>query len=178
MKIFRVFVLLFFVVTSHSYGQVIPSCHTLDWSTTSILTLDCDYFEHGDWCLVFSDDFDSELDLDNWYNRIPWGNKPGSFILSYNQPENLLFEDGKMKIQIKEEPGWYKNPYYSDPPIYDYYPYTTDEVWTKGKYRYGLIEASIRYQRVPDLYLLFGGLEIVAMKLTFLNLQMQTLKNH
>lgn len=157
MKIFRVSILLFFVVASNSYGQVIPSCNTLDWSTTSIYSLDCGFFEHGDWLLVYSDDFNSELDQDDWHNRIPWGNQPGSVILSYNQPENLLFEDGKMKIQIKEEPGWYNNPYYSDPPTYDYYPYTTDEVWTKGKYRYGLIEASIKIPKGPGFVPAFWG---------------------
>ncbi|PIQ34204.1 MAG: hypothetical protein COW63_04175 [Bacteroidetes bacterium CG18_big_fil_WC_8_21_14_2_50_41_14] len=157
MKIFRLSILLFFVVILSSFGQEIPSCHTLDWSTTSIYTLDCNYFEHGDWVLVYSDDFNSEIDLDEWYTRTPWGNQPGSFILCYNQPENLLFEDGKMKIQFKEEPGWYQNPYYSDPPTYDYYPYTTDEVWTKGKYRYGLIEASLKIPKGPGFVPAFWG---------------------
>jgi len=73
MKIFRVSILLFFVVASNSYGQVIPSCNTLDWSTTSIYSLDCGFFEHGDWLLVYSDDFNSELDPDD----LRWSNCTG-----------------------------------------------------------------------------------------------------
>jgi hypothetical protein len=143
--------IIFITITtiSFSFGQVIPVCSDLDWTTTTILSFNCEFFEHGDWVLVYSNEFNDDLDANEWFKRTPWGNKSSEEMLSYTTPDNQLVEDGNLKLFIKNEPGWYQNPYYSNPPTYEYYLYTSAEVWSKAKYRFGKIEASIKIPKGP-----------------------------
>jgi hypothetical protein len=125
-------------------AQLIPSCTTLDWGTTFINSFDCDAFEHGEWVQVWSDEFDEgELNTVEWKNRTPWGNYIDNY--TFNQPENAILENSKLKIITKYEPGYYPVPYFDpDPPWGIFYPYTSDEVWTKRKYFYGKVEATCK----------------------------------
>lgn len=140
-------------------AQQLPNCDNQDWGMTSILDFNCNEFEHGEWVMVYEDEFNDDLDPDEWHTRIPWGNHPGDVWYTYNQPENQTCEGGKLKITVKDEPGYYPVVYYQKPPTYDYYLYTTDEVWTKRKYFYGKFEASLKIPNGPGFvpaFWLFG----------------------
>ena len=50
-----ILVLTLLLLPDRSIAQLIPACGNLPWNTTAIYSLDCDYYEHGNWVEVFSD---------------------------------------------------------------------------------------------------------------------------
>jgi beta-glucanase (GH16 family) len=158
---YKILAIIVFLLTCNTiYSQVLPYCNDLPWSKTPIYSFDCNAFEHGDWIQVYNDEFNEELNASEWNKRTPWGSHSGDRVLSYTQPQNQIVENGELKLYIKNEPDYYQNPFFSVPATYDYYLYSTAEVWSKGLFKYGKFEASISLPKGPGFvpaFWLFGN---------------------
>lgn len=117
------------------------------------------------WVLVFEDDFnDNSLDLSIWY---PIYGVPRDLDFenqkAWHKPENLVVENGLLKIISKDEPQYNMPVVISwDPFIvkYEDFDYTTGELWTKRSFLNGIFEARIKIPKGKGLwpaFWLFGG---------------------
>ena len=66
-------------------------------------------YEHGSWELIFEDDFnDSVIDKDKWFTCVDgWNREHGNDELQYYLDDNVVVEDGILKLTAKREPGYY-----------------------------------------------------------------------
>ena len=110
-------------------------------------------YEHGLWELIFEDDFnDTTIDKGKWFTCIDgWNREHGNDELQYYLDDNVVVEDGVLKLTTKREPGYYNvwrfnndgNGYVTT----KYFEYTSGWIQTKMNFQYGLYEARCR---IPD----------------------------
>jgi hypothetical protein len=137
-------ILPIYINAQHDQSKGDPErCDNDYYTTTTIIDFDCDKFEHGNFVLVFEEQFENENTWNFWHDRQPWGTLTGS--LGYIQPENVSLENGSLKISIKEEPGQYLNPYYGvSPDDLEYFQYTCGQIESKPQFKYGKFEARVK----------------------------------
>lgn len=139
--IYRVFLLLFIVILWHnSSAQEIRSvdCTVSHFETVS--SHDYNDFEHGDWILIFEDNFDGGvLDTVKWYTCEDGWNRfhgdCGNELQCYLD-ENIIVDNGILKLVAKEETTGILRPECNI-----LLPYSSGWIQTKTKFKYGLIEA-------------------------------------
>lgn len=131
--------------------------------------IDCNSYEHGDWILVFEDEFNGDqIDRDKWYTCEDGWNRVHGDELQYYRDENVSVSDGVLHLTAKEEPGQYSYwAFTEDGSSYlesRLFQYTSGWVQTKAEYKYGLIEARCKIPEGSGLwpaFWLFGnGYEI------------------
>ncbi|MBO2526277.1 MAG: hypothetical protein CW341_11395 [Bacteroidetes bacterium] len=116
------------------------------WSATSWPNIaSCDFFEHGDWTLIFNDEFDySYLDVSKWYTYVDGWTRVHGNELQYYKDENIILENGMAKLTAKREPGYYPVWQFdangNGTIVQQYYEYTSGWMQTKAKFQYGLFE--------------------------------------
>lgn len=109
-------------------------------------------YEHGSWELIFEDDFnDSIIDKDKWFTCIDgWNREHGSNELQYYLDDNVVIEDGILKLTAKKEPGYYNVWRFDNNAgniISKFFEYTSGWIQTKMNFQYGLYEVRCR---IPD----------------------------
>lgn len=104
---------------------------------------DCNDFEHGDWILIFEDDFNGNtIDKNKWFTCEDGWNRfhgeCGKELQSYLD-ENIIVDNGILKLVAMQDPlGIYR------PDCNETLPYSSGWIQTKTKFKYGLIEARCR----------------------------------
>lgn len=120
-----------------------------DMKSTFPPSLDCNTYQHGDWVLVFEDEFNgSELNTEEWYTcEDGWNRRHGSELQYYNDP-NITTNSGYLYLTAKREPGYYNiTDFDSADNSFDtsiYFEYTSGWTQTKTQFRYGLFEIRCR----------------------------------
>lgn len=144
MKKIKIFA-IFLILISNIYAQDLSrDCGT--WSTTSWPSItSCNFFEHGDWTLVFEDNFnESFLDVSKWYTCSGGWNRVHGEELQYYKDENIILENGIAKLTAKREPDYYPVWQFdangNGTIVQQYYEYTSGWIQTKTQFQYGLFE--------------------------------------
>lgn len=120
-----------------------------DMKSTFPPSLDCNTYQHGDWVLVFEDEFNgSELNTEKWYTcEDGWNRRHGSELQYYNDP-NITTNSGYLYLTAKREPGYYNiTDFDSADNSFDtsvFFEYTSGWTQTKMQFRYGLFEIRCR----------------------------------
>lgn len=134
---------LFCTIVGRSQSE--SECN-LEYSVVPLWYIEpCNTNEHGDWTLVFEDDFEDEsINTSNWYTYPDGWQRHHGNELQYYLDDNIVLSDGLLKLTAKREPGYY--------PCYDidaagnfyshqeYFEYTSGWIQTKANFQYGLFE--------------------------------------
>ncbi len=103
----------------------------------------------GDWVKTLDENFDSgSLDKDVWTPRLVWDGPAGAELQRYLE-QNVIVEDGKMKLKAEVNPG-----HQYDNPELDTRKYATAAVTTLDKWtqQYGYFEARIKAPTARGLW--------------------------
>ena len=78
------------------------------YNLRSLTGVNCNQFEHGEWLLVFEDNFDgSQINSDIWFTcEDNWNRRHGT-ELQYYKDENIVVDNGILHLVAREEPGMY-----------------------------------------------------------------------
>ena len=141
--LFILFHLLLLSVTC-CYAQTIPICgkwNLIYWNPYAHF---CDNVEHGNWTLIFEDDFTgTTINTSNWFTFPEGWHRDHGDQLQYYLDENIILSDGILHLTAKHEPG-YHPVYYFDSlggHLHDkYFEYTSGWIETKSQLQYGLFE--------------------------------------
>ena len=118
------------------------------------------------WVYFGGDEFDGDfLDTDRWYTcEDGWRREHGVDELQYYLDDNIVLENGILKLVSKYEPGEYNvfrkdenGNYYQIPKHFDY---TSGWIQTKQKFKHGLFEIRCKLPEGKGLwpaFWLFGG---------------------
>jgi beta-glucanase (GH16 family) len=127
------------------FSQILnPVCG--NWQTIGWFSIaNCNTFESGDWVLVFDDEFNNnQIDRSKWYTAGGgWAREHGD-ELQYYKDENIVMDNGMVKLTAKSEPGDYDvyrwdangNSYITQ----KHFDYTSGYLETKMKFEYGFFE--------------------------------------
>ncbi len=98
-------------------------------------------FEHGDWTLVFEDNFNgSTIDESKWFTcGDGWLRIHGRELQIY-EDENVELDDGVLHLIARKEPGRYKITTDESDTTTGYYEFTSGWIQTKSEFQYGLFE--------------------------------------
>ena len=117
------------------------------------------------WAYSGGDEFNgTSLDLNKWYTCVDGWNRehgPGE-ELQYYLDDNIVLDNGILKLIAKEEPGYY-NVWRFDGGAHieqKYFKYTSGWIQTKQKFKYGLFEIRVKLPEGKGLwpaFWLFGG---------------------
>lgn len=149
-RIIVLFILLSLIILKDGNAQ--GGCDNFTEVTYHIFGQYKDY-EHGSWELIFEDDFnDTVIDKDKWFTCIDgWNREHGSNELQYYLDDNVVIEDGILKLTAKREPGYYDVWRFdndgSGSIISKFFEYTSGWIQTKMNFQYGLYEVRCR---IPD----------------------------
>lgn len=111
--------------------------------------VDCADYEHGDWILVFEEDFDdNQLNKDIWFTCEDGWNRVHGEELQYYKDDNIKIQNGILHLEALEEPGIYEywdfledgTPYLTS----GFFQYTSGWIQTKKNFLYGKIEAKCK----------------------------------
>ena len=124
-------------------------CDDFRTSKTMYTSVDCNKYQHGEWVLVFSDEFNNNaLDTAKWFTcEDGWNRKHGD-ERQYYKDENVIVLDNQLHLVAKEDPGYYEywdfdnegNPFLNS----QYFSYTSGWLQSRTQFKYGLIEVSCR----------------------------------
>lgn len=118
------------------------------------------------WVYSDGDEFNEDfLDTDRWYTcENGWRREHGLDELQYYLDENLIIEDGILKIVSKYEPGYYsvwrKDVNGNSYQTLKHFDYTSGWIECKQKYKYGLFEIKFKVPEGKGLwpaFWLYGG---------------------
>lgn len=107
--------------------------------------INCEDYEHGDWILVFEDDFNGgQLDTNVWFTcEDGWINVHGEELQIYLK-DNISIQNGILRLVAKEEPDIYNHwTYLPDDSLHytqGFFQYTSGWIQTKKHFLYGKIE--------------------------------------
>lgn len=116
-----------------------------DMKSTFPPSLDCNTYQHGDWVLIFEDEFNGvELNTEKWYPcEDGWNRRHGSELQYYNDP-NISTNNGYLYLTARREPGYYNIiDFDSNGDPFDtsiFFDYTSGWIQTKTQFKYGLFE--------------------------------------
>ena len=121
---------------------------------------DYNNYEHGDWVMIFQDEFDGNaIDLSKWYTVCdgwtPFHGSCGS-EMQYYSSNNIFIDNGILKLEARKEEIPMQRPNCDT-----LYTYSSGWIQTKNKFRYGLFEARCRVPRGEGFwpaFWLFGHL--------------------
>lgn len=158
-------IFFFLICTYTAFSQKGKDCNPEHEKVLLYNTGPCDNCEHGDWVLVFEDDFNEEsINTSSWYTYPDEWQRHHGNELQYYLDDNIVLSDGLLKLTAKREPGYY--------PCYDidamgnhyshqeYFEYTSGWIQTKANFQYGLFEIRCK---IPEgkgfwpAFWLFGG---------------------
>lgn len=107
--------------------------------------INCANFEHGDWILVFEDDFEGNtLNKDVWFTCEDGWNRVHGDELQYYMDDNISVQNGILHLTARNEPGRYE--YWdfdndgSPTLASDFFLFTSGWIQTKKSFLYGLFE--------------------------------------
>lgn len=152
-KIAVVFIIELFCLNK-AIGQ--PSCIIQEFMDGSIIK----------WVYSGGDEFDGDcLDTVRWYTcENGWRREHGFDELQYYLDENIVIENGILKLVSKNEPGEYpvlsKDEEGNEYLILRHFDYTSGWIQTKQKYKHGLFEIRCKLPEGKGLwpaFWLFGG---------------------
>lgn len=115
------------------------STHSLIWNPQEV------NYEHGDWVLVYEDEFNNNtLDNSKWFTcGDGWLRIHGEELQVYLD-ENVILNNGVVSLVAKREPGRYKiNTDISDTTT-RFFDYTSGWIQSKSSFQYGLFEVRCR----------------------------------
>ncbi|MCA1764209.1 MAG: family 16 glycosylhydrolase [Flavobacteriales bacterium] len=142
--------LLFALFSSSTYGQFGPG--TCDVETTYPIQ-DFNICNYDPWILVFEDNFEgNDLDQRIWDPLTGVPRDPNfDERKAWHKPENIVLENGLLKIISKEEAlinqcfdWWDGNTTQTDCSDFSY---STGEMWSKRKFEYGMFQAKVKIPR-------------------------------
>lgn len=138
------------------------------YNLRSLTGVNCNQFEHGEWLLVFEDNFDgSQINSDIWFTcEDNWNRRHGT-ELQYYKDENIVVDNGILHLVAREEPGMYPVWVFEGNEGHQedmYFRYTSGWIQTKYKYEYGLIEVRCKIPEGtgfwPAFWLFGDGYEV------------------
>ena len=140
----KVFMLCFFMSSIFTLkAQVTPFCGDGEWVSLEPVNSFED-FEHGNWELVFEDNFDTSIDPSKWYTCFDGWNRRHGDELQYYLDKNVSVENGILKLQAIIDPDNYPVIYFDSLEnayhIEEYFEYTSGMLQSKTKFQYGLFE--------------------------------------
>ena len=97
---------------------------------------DYNNYEHGDWVMIFQDEFDGNaIDLSKWYTVCdgwtPFHGSCGS-EMQYYSSNNIFIDNGILKLEARKEEIPMQRPNCDT-----LYTYSSGWIQTKNKFRYG-----------------------------------------
>lgn len=134
---------LFFVFCCNVSAQENRSADCTGSHVEYVSTHDYNNFEHGDWVLIFEDDFEENfLDTTKWYTCEDGWNRfhgtCGSELQCYLD-NNIVIENGILKLVAKVDSTGIPRPECNL-----VLPYSSGWIQSKTKFKYGLIEAKCK----------------------------------
>lgn len=158
----RILVILCFIFKV-LFPQYIQECGT--WNRTLFPSVNTfEKFEHGDWILVLNEDFDGPINKELWYTCYDgWNRCHGEDELQYYSDENVLIDNGVLRLQAKREPGYYPVVQFVDgmaQQIDSFFEYTSGMLQTKTQFEYGFFEIKCKIptgQGLWPAFWLFGN---------------------
>lgn len=146
------FFLLFATFSLSIYSQNNNICDDMHTYTYVTGLLQCEEIEYGDWELIFEDDFDNTtINREKWYTCIDgWNREHGDNELQYYLDENVILENGLLKLTAQRQPDFYNVWRFNDEGgsiTSKFFEYTSGWIQTKSKFKYGLFEVRCR---IPD----------------------------
>ena len=142
--LFILLIILFLV----SKAQV-PGCNI----TTNVLMWNPQEvnYEHGDWTLVFEDDFnETVINTDKWYTCGDGLLRTHGNELQVYLDDNIEIHDGILHLVAKNQPGRYKTTTDMDDTTTAYFDYTSGWIQTKSDFLYGLFEIRCKINSVQN----------------------------
>ena len=137
------FLLVIIMATTECVAQELRRGDCASSHLELVSSRDCNAFEHGDWVLVFEDEFNGdELDTEKWFTcEDGWNRFHGgcNAELQCYLDDNIKVNNGILSLIAKRE-----NPGFHRPDCDEILPYSSGWIQTKTKFKYGLIEARCR----------------------------------
>lgn len=157
--------ILFIFILSALSNVLIAQDGCLIQGLHNLTNVDCEFFEHGDWVLVFEDDFEgNHLNKDVWYTCEDGWDRVHGAELQYYKDDNIFIQDGILHLEAREEPGMYEYwDFHEDGTPFltsDFFQYTSGWIQTKKSFLYGKIEVKCRIpsgQGLWPAFWLFGN---------------------
>ena len=136
-------IILFLSAIDIVWAQSMPTCG--DWDKYYLPTnYSCSDYEHGNWELVFEDNFDGCINTEKWYTCYDGWNRQHGTELQYYSDSNIHIDNGILRLQAKHEPGYYPVIYFDSNGVphtlNQYFEYTSGMLQTKSKFQYGIFE--------------------------------------
>lgn len=165
MKRIRIVFFLVASISNHLYAQ--EGCDR--FGLYHVPQIECEEFEHGDWILVFEDDFnENHLNKDIWYTCEDGWNRVHGSELQYYLDENIVVNNGILHLEARNEPNIYSYCFYDTNNILhdtsSFFQYTSGWIQTKKSFLYGRFEVKCRipYGKGfwPAFWLFGNGYEI------------------
>ena len=136
---------LFLLSVTCCYAQTIPICgkwNLIYWNPYAHF---CDNVEHGNWTLVFEDNFDGNtINTSNWFTCPDGWHRDHGNELQYYKDENIILSDGILHLTAKREPGLYTiykmDEFGNMCSQQQYFEYTSGWIQTKAQFQHGLFE--------------------------------------
>lgn len=145
----NIFIIVLTFLSTIALGQ--NSTKKLEWDKTFMPTQNCDLLQHGNYELVFFDDFNTPtIDTTIWYTCVDgWQRTHGDQgkELQYYLDNNVSIRNGILSLTARRQPDLYLvkrfvSGQYQE--TYEYYEYTSGWIQTKSLVQYGRIEARCR----------------------------------
>jgi beta-glucanase (GH16 family) len=130
--------------------------------------INCNQFEHGEWQLVFEDNFDgNHINTDIWFTCEDGWNRRHGTELQYYKDENIVINNGILHLEAREDPGMYPVWIFEGDEGHQenlFFNYSSGWIQTKSKYKYGLIEVRCKIPEGmgfwPAFWLYGNGYEV------------------
>ncbi|PKM78883.1 MAG: hypothetical protein CVU88_08675 [Firmicutes bacterium HGW-Firmicutes-13] len=111
----------------------------------------------GDYILVLEDNFNgNSLDLSKWDRSFPWGRNTKSDDACYYLNENVVVENGTLKLIAKKEPGYYEVWHWDAQGNFyttqEYFEYTSGMIRSFQQFKYGKFEIRCRMPEGEGLW--------------------------
>jgi beta-glucanase (GH16 family) len=164
-NIYVILIIIIFSFTKSSYTQNLPvrlDCYG-NVENPNVVEYDCE----SPYLLIFDDNFGgNSLDTINWIavTGVP-RDCPHDNQKAWHRPENVVLENGKLKIITRKETIYGESESNKGCSSYTYFSedfeYTSGEIWTNKKFTYGKFEAKVKIPKgkgfFPAFWLFAGN---------------------